>query len=315
MVHFSEISVRLLFLFLDGVGLGLDDPQFNPFARVSMPNLEALLGGEQLLSSAVAERRIDTERATLLPLDARLGVDGLPQSATGQATLLTGVNVPAAIGYHYGPKPNPSVAGYLRNGTLFSQLQAAGRPAALLNAYPPRYFESIRSGRRMFSAIPQAVTNAGIDLKTSEDLYAGRALSADYTGRAWREHLDYPDAPLFDPIAAGEKLAQLAAGYNLAFFEYWLTDYAGHKQDQHGADEILETFDQMLGGLLAAWSDEQGLILITSDHGNMEDLSTRRHTANPVPALVIGGAKQRARFTSRLQDLSDVAPAILDLIL
>ncbi len=306
--------MRLLFLFLDGVGLGQDDPKDNPFARVEMPNLIALLGGNRLLATSVAGRPVDNGRASLLPLDACLGVDGLPQSASGQATLLTGINIPAAIGYHYGPKPNPSIAAYLDNGTVFSRLRNAGKTAVLLNAYPPRYFEAIRSGRRLFSAIPQAVSNAGISLMTADDLYARRALSADYTGRAWREHLEYPDAPLFEPREAGEKLAQLAAGYDLAFFEYWLTDYAGHKQDQKGAEAILETFDRMLGGLLGAWNDQEGLILVTSDHGNMEDLSTRRHTANAVPALVIGAPALREQFTAGLHDLSDVTPAILELI-
>jgi hypothetical protein len=95
---------RLLFLFLDGVGLGTDNPMINPFAGAAMPNLRSLLGGQPLVASAAP---IESPRATLLPLDACLGVPGAPQSATGQATLLTGRNVPAELGYHYGPKPNP----------------------------------------------------------------------------------------------------------------------------------------------------------------------------------------------------------------
>ena len=102
---------RLLFLFLDGVGLGENDPTINPLAGAEMPNLRALLGGQPLVASAAP---FESQRATLLPLDACLGVPGTPQSATGQATLLTGRNVPAEIGYHYGPKPNPAVAAYLR---------------------------------------------------------------------------------------------------------------------------------------------------------------------------------------------------------
>ena len=59
---------------------------------------------------------------------------------------------------------------------------------------------------------------------------------------------------------------------------------------------LLQSVDEMLGGLLAAWDDEKGLILLTSDHGNMEDLSTRRHTMNPVPALIVGeGGRSAAR--------------------
>ena len=71
----------------------------------------------------------------------------------------------------------------------------------------------------------------------------------------------------------------------------------------------------MLSGLLSIWNDEDGLILITSDHGNIEDLSTRRHTLNPVPAIIIGNPDHRAQFSAGLSSLSDIAPAITQLII
>jgi bisphosphoglycerate-independent phosphoglycerate mutase (AlkP superfamily) len=70
----------------------------------------------------------------------------------------------------------------------------------------------------------------------------------------------------------------------------------------------METFDGVLGGLLEVWNN--GLILVTSDHGNMEDLSTRKHTDADVPALVIGDKEARAKFTRDMKDLTDIAPAI-----
>jgi hypothetical protein len=299
--------MRFLFLFLDGVGLGTDDPAVNPFVAASLPHLRALLDGQNMLENAAP--RVNG-RATLLALDANLGVRGLPQSASGQATLLTGKNVPALIGEHYGPKPNPPIADILREGTLFQTLTQRGLRTALLGAYPPGYFQVIESGKRMFSAIPQAAVNAGVRLMTKDDLYAGRALSAEFTGQGWREHLGLLDAPILEPHAAGRLLASLAAEYDFSFFEFWLSDYAGHKQDMAQAVGILENFDQVLGGLLEAWDDTTGLVLITSDHGNLEDLSTRKHTANPVPGLVIGAPELRAQFSEGLTDLAGVAPAI-----
>jgi 2,3-bisphosphoglycerate-independent phosphoglycerate mutase len=90
-----------------------------------------------------------------------------------------------------------------------------------------------------------------------------------------------------------------------------LSDYAGHGQDMQIACQLLETIDQVLEGLLEAWDDQDGLVLITSDHGNLEDLSTRRHTANPVPALLIGAPELRRQFSAGLENLTGVAPAIL----
>ncbi|MBX3047743.1 MAG: alkaline phosphatase family protein [Anaerolineales bacterium] len=300
--------MHFLFLFMDGIGLAASDPESNPFAVAKTPNLDALLGGKKLLAGTAP---LQTERATLLALDPNLGVAGLPQSATGQAALVTGKNVSQLIGEHYGPKPTREIAAIIKEDNLFMQLQQRGYRSTLLNAYPERYFAGIESGKRLLSAIPLAVTSADIPLMTVEDYYAGRAFSVDFTGQGWREQLGYHDAPLLQPHAAGVKLAEVTREYDLAFFEFWPSDYAGHHQDHAGAITLLENFDAVLGGLLEAWNDEEGLILITSDHGNMEDLSVRQHTSNPVPGLLVGAAPLRQQFTAGLSDISQVTPAIL----
>jgi len=298
--------MKTLFLFLDGIGLGSDNPETNPFVRANMPHLESLLGGKKLTGSTAP---YENEHLSLIAADPNLGVKGLPQSATGQAVLLTGINIPAELGYHYGPKPNPEVAQYLDGGTLFSKTVKAGKKTALLNAYPPRYFDGIDSGKRLYSSIPLALTNAGISLFTDKDYYEGNALSADFTGEGWHEFLGFPDAPIFEPEAAGKKLGELASQYDFSFFEYWASDYAGHKQDMPWAIRQLETFDSVLKGLLEAWQAEEGLIVLTSDHGNMEDLSTRKHTAAQVPLIIFGNSNARCDFAGITQ-LSEIAPAI-----
>lgn len=298
--------MKILFLFLDGIGLGEDNPETNPFLRANMPYLESLLGGKKLTKSATP---FESESISLKAVDPNLGVKGLPQSATGQAVLLTGINIPAELGYHYGPKPNPEVAQYLSDHTLFSKTVNAGKKAALLNAYPPRYFDGIDSGKRLYSSIPLALTNAGIPLFTEKDYFAGTALSADFTGEGWRDFLGFTDTPLFEPEAAGKELARLAKLYDFSFFEYWASDYAGHKQDMPWAVKQLETFDGVLKGLLANWDMSNDLILLTSDHGNMEDLGTRKHTAAPVPLLLFGDKTKRDAFKN-VSSLTEIAPAI-----
>ena len=321
--------MKVLFIFLDGIGLGENNPETNPLARAKMPNLNALLDGRSLLKESAP---FDGEHASLIAIDPAVGVDGLPQSATGQAILLTGKNISAELGYHYGPKPNPAVAAYL-DETIFSQCVKAGKKTALLNAYPPRYFHGIDSGKRLYSSIPLAVTNAGLELFKYEDLVAGRALSADFTGEGWRRMLGFPDAPVMDVHEAGKKLVTLAMEYDFSFFEYWASDYAGHKQQMETAVGLMETFDGVLGGVVEAMKEERGklalsnvegtkegvesrkwkeelLVLVTSDHGNMEDVSTRKHTDAHVPALVIGEKSAREEFTRGMIDLTHVAPAI-----
>lgn len=300
--------MKFFFLFMDGIGLGPDNPETNPLAAARMPHLNTLLDGHKLVSGVTP---LDNQHVSLLALDPNMHVSGLPQSATGQASLLTGKNVPQIVGEHYGPKPNPAVREVLNRGTLFSALKGAGYRAALLNAYPRQYFEAVNSGKRLYSAIPQAVVFAEIPLKSTQDLYAGQALSADFTGEGWRTHLNLEDIPVYPPFAAGQNMGRLAASYDLAFFEFWSSDVAGHRQNRQDAIALLENFDQVLGGLLEVWDNSQGLILLTSDHGNLEALDTRRHTNNPVPALVIGNPAQRQKFTQNLTSLADVTPAIL----
>jgi len=303
---------------MDGIGLGENNPEINPLARAKMPNLNQLLDGRSLLKESAP---FHGEQATLLAVDPTVGVDGLPQSATGQGILVTGKNIPAEIGYHYGPKPNPEVAAHLKNGTLFSRFVDAGKKSALLNAYPPRYFDGIDSGKRLYSSIPMAVTNAGLSLFTHEDFFAGRALSADFTGNGWRAMLGFPDAPALTAHEAGRKLVSLAKEYDFSLFEYWASDYAGHKQQMETAVELMETFDGVLGGVVEQMTDERGkmkegfLVLVTSDHGNMEDLSTRKHTNADVPALVIGKKNARDEFTRDMEDLTDIAPAIWNTVM
>ena len=291
---------------MDGIGLGENNQSINPFANANMPNLKTLLEGRSLFKDAAP---FHGEHASLVAIDPNVGAAGLPQSATGQAMLLTGINISAELGYHYGPKPNPAVAAYLNDGTLFSRFTKAGKKTALLNAYPPRYFEGIDSGKRLYSSIPLAVTNAGLELFRYEDYFAGRALSADFTGDGWRTMLGFPDAPAMDAPQAGRKLATLAKEYDFALFEYWASDYDGHHQEMDKAVELMETFDNVLGGLSEEINDEL-LVLITSDHGNMEDLSTRRHTDADVPALVIGNKSARDEFTRDMKEITDIAPAI-----
>lgn len=307
MPHFVTTADRSFvhIFFLDGVGLGGPDPAENPFAAARLPNLTRLLGEEWYLAG---RGPVVGSRASLAPTDATLGLPGRPQSATGQATILTGRNVPALVGEHYGPKPNGAVAGVIRAGTLFSEVTAAGGRAALLTPYPEGYFAAIDSGKRLLSAVPLAATTAGLALMTADDLRAGRAVSPDFTAAGWRDHLGYADVPLLSPAEAGRQIAALAATYDFSFFEHWPTDQAGHRGPFDEAVAHLELIDAALGGLLAAWDDDRGLLIITSDHGNLEEKGHRQHTRNAVPTILVG--RDHAAHAAAIHDLTDIAPVV-----
>jgi bisphosphoglycerate-independent phosphoglycerate mutase (AlkP superfamily) len=146
---------------------------------------------------------------------------------------------------------------------------------------------------------------------TASDLQAKRAMSADFTGVGWAAQPDFPPAPIYTPQQAGALLADLSLEYQFAWFDYWPTDYIGHRGTIDQAVNLLQSFDAILGGLIDAWSTREDLVIITSDHGNLEDLSQRGHTLNRVPMIAIGPRLLREKFTAEIQDLTDFVPVIL----
>ena len=180
----------LLFLFLDGVGLGSDDPTVNPFVAAQTSFLEQLLGNKLTVFL------LEGSRANFVfkPIDARLGFDGLPQSATGQTALLTGRNGAEIMNGHYGPWPGPTLKRVLDEGTLFSEVLAEGRKAQLANVYPPGYFRALAGRKRRVNVPVYAAQAAGLELYDLEDYRKGRGVSVDLTGDYLRQlDADLPD--------------------------------------------------------------------------------------------------------------------------
>jgi hypothetical protein len=296
-------------LFLDGVGLGENDPGLNPLVAGNYPILTDLLEGAPLVA---ATGRLTTQQVELIPTDAQMGIAGRPQSATGQAAILTGINAPQRLGEHYGPRPDHRVRGVIDEGNLFRGVQEQGQHFYFCNAYPSGYFAAVARGKRLLSAIPYAATSAGQALLNASDLRDGRAIAADFTNRSWRSHLGYADTPEYTPEEGGALLWQLAQPYDFTFFEHWHSDELGHHKDVSGAIANFEVFDGFLGGLLAAAALDETLMIVASDHGNVEDCSHGKHTENPALTLLLGAQRQAA--AARIHALTDFAPVVLEFL-
>jgi hypothetical protein len=287
------------------VGLGDDDPGHNPLAEIDLPTVSSLLGGHRPVRASAGAT---TEYATLLGLDACLGVPGLPQSGTGQTTLLTGVNAARRLGRHDGPYPGEELRTLLSNGNLFSALRHDGHAVAYANAYTDRFLNRITRGTQRLSANTRAALLAGLTLRGPSELGTGQAVSSLFTNTYFRQHgYRVPDVT---PHQAGRQLAGLAADHALTFFEFWLTDVAGHRQNRPLAREILVHLDDFLAGALDALDLTSSLLLVISDHGNFEDMRTSRHTLNPALTLAVGAG--HAAVAARMSDLTHLTPVILE---
>lgn len=294
--------MALIFVFLDGLGLAPAGPT-NPLAGAPMPRLRGLLGGP--LTAEAAQ-----ERAGLLlrPIDAGLGVAGLPQSGTGHVALLAGVNAPALHGRHQPNFPPVALRPLLAERSLFHRALAAGASVAFANVFTPGYWQAVASRRLRRSASVIASEGAGLRFRTLEDLRDGRALSWDITGAALQARDEGAGLAPVAPHSAGAQLAGLAHEHDLVFFECFLPDLAGHgRMGASGVAEALDRIDGLLGGLLDALGPADSL-LITSDHGNLEDSGATTHTTNPVPLLVVGPA---AAAFAEVRSIAGVAGAIL----
>jgi hypothetical protein len=303
--------MRLLLLFFDGWGLGANDPATNPFLTAPLPTLRELFDETRNPFSAKRRKQVSTARATLVPTDATLGVPGLPQSATGQTAIFTGVNAPREIGEHLGPYPNAALRKILTRDNLLKRLTAAQRRVAFANAHPPMFFERLARDKARRGATSYAVHAAGVRYRDIDDLRAGHAVSPFVTNQIWRER--GADVPLITAREAGANLARLARENDLTVFEYFLTDAAGHKAQPDFTARVLAEVDELLRGVLAEIDLGDSLVVTTSDHGNIEDTSVKGHTRNPVPTILVGALREK--IAPRIHALTDLTPALTDLLL
>jgi hypothetical protein len=288
----------VLLFFIDGLGIGARGSQ-NPFDGLDDASPLAIFQDE--------EPDIPFD-GLLVRTDATLGVPGRPQSASGQTTILTGVNAPAALGYHKQGFPNQPLRDIINEHSVFLQLKRAGIvPNTFANAYTPNFFIS---RPRWVSATTTAVEAAGMNFRSLYDLQAGRAVFQDYTNRMLIERgLDI--APGTAEEAAGT-LAALSASHRFTLYEYFITDKLGHAQDMQQARACLVDLARLIRTLLTSVDLNQTTILLTSDHGNIEDLSTRNHTLNRVPTLIWGAEREHIR--RRVSSLADITPAIISVL-
>jgi 2,3-bisphosphoglycerate-independent phosphoglycerate mutase len=289
-------AMSVLLFFVDGLGIGTRGPQ-NPLDGVYDAEPLAVFQDEKLTS---------IHDGIVVPTDARLGVEGRPQSASGQTTILTGINAPALLGYHKQGFPNAAMLEIIRENSIFLQLTRFGvAPITFANTYTQRFFDE---RPRWVSATTAAVEAAGLLFNRIPDLKAGRAVYQDFTNRMLIERGE--DIEPRTPEEAATVLAGIAGENRFTLYEYFITDKVGHSQNMEAAMSTLQALSRMIRELLAKIDLSRTSVILTSDHGNIEDLSTRNHTLNPVPTIVWGANKQR--IADRIKSLADITPAIVE---
>ena len=294
----TTTDASVLLFFIDGLGIGTRGP-FNPLD--SLPNVAPLA----VFQDEIPEPFLD---GVVVPTDASLGVAGRPQSASGQTTILTGINAPAQLGYHKQGFPNKPLLEIISQHSIFRQLREAEvGPITFANAYSERFFTE---RPRWISATTAAVEAAGLAFRTIADLKNDAAVFMDFTNRVLIER----GVEVFErsEAEAAEVLARIVRENRFTLYEYFITDKVGHAQDMEKAREVLTSLALFIRELLVRLDLGRTTVILTSDHGNIEDLSSRNHTLHAVPTIIWGA--QRELAAARIQTLADITPTIVDIL-
>ena len=288
LLWYNPNALKVLYLFIDGVGLR-EPASDNPLNPEVCPTLWRLIDRHSK------------------PVDACLGVEGLPQSATGQATMFTGVNCSAAVGRHCEGFPGIALRKIIEEDNLFLELKRRGKKVRFADAYlvdspeelAARRFKSVTTV--MALTVPESIT-------TADDLADDRALMQDLTRETIQDR--YPDIPVIPPQRAAEHLFALARENDFTLYEFFQTDVSGHSMDYARACEVLRLYDKFLGTLVRLTEAAGITIVMTADHGNIEAINERGHTRNPVPFIVFG--PNEAFIRDKVSSLVDVTPVLLE---
>jgi hypothetical protein len=314
----DSLLPSLIFLFVDGVGIGPDDPARNPFCQLRdspFPFIAPLPPQDFKMPFC------------LKAVDATLDVAGTPQSGSGQTTLFTGIPYPRLSGEHAGSYPTLPMRQILVKHNLLRRLVTAGCPARFFNAYPyhaplfrPPHLKLEENGslhfsdafpplfRRRISATTVMMLSTGQEVADETSLRQEQALYQDFGNQSLIAKGS--DLPPLTPSEAGKILARAGREHpGLTLFEFFLSDQTGHRGSLAEAVKLLGDLAEFTTSAVAGLDPDKHTLLLCSDHGNIEEMDHAGHTRNPVPLWIWG--RGRHALAERIGSIADLTPAIL----
>ncbi|MBI4132794.1 MAG: 2,3-bisphosphoglycerate-independent phosphoglycerate mutase [Candidatus Sungbacteria bacterium] len=141
----------------------------------------------------------------------------------------------------------------------------------------------------------------------------------------------FDDHPEMKAPEITSRIIERLGAYDFILANFANADMVGHTGNFAAAVRAVEALDGCVGRLQEAVLARNGVLIITGDHGNVEQKihpfsgeAVTEHTTNPVPFYLIGKGFERARPLDRASVLeakaavdgilTDVAPTILELM-
>lgn len=223
--------------------------------------------------------------------------------------MFTGVNASQYMGRHCEGFPGPTLRKLIEENNLFMELARKGLRCRFADAYLVDSVDDIR-GRRFKSVTTVMALTQPETICTQDDLQDNQAVTHDITRMSLQEK--GVAVKTITPQQAAEHLVQIARANDFTLYEFFQTDLAGHSCNYDHACETLKTLDRFLESVVKLCRNAGMLLILTSDHGNIEDMSTRGHTRNQVPLIAVGpGADE---FKANIACLTDITPRITRLL-
>ena len=109
--------------------------------------------------------------------------------------------------------------------------------------------------------------------------------------------------------------------YDLIVINYANGDMVGHSGKMDATIKAIETLDKCLEQIYSEIQKNNGILIITADHGNAEYMFNTKinsphtsHTLNPVPFILVGNEFLQSNVKLEKGNLSDIAPTILKIM-
>lgn len=217
----------------------------------------------------------------------------------------------------------------INQGNLLIHLKKRAIKAKFINAYPvySTFFTSSHIKidseggfifsdtfphpfRRRLSTTTCMMLTAGEKPFNEEDVRRENSLYQDFSNKILIDR--GLSLPLFTPEKAADILYKLSTQFDVILYEYFQTDLYAHRYPRENCIQLILELDRFIGRLISQLDKNKTTLVLTSDHGNIEDLSGPLHTTNPVPLLVWG--KHRTLLAEQINDLSQVTPQILNFV-
>ncbi len=294
----------VLMIFIDGVGIGREDYEFNPFFKYGFKTFTEVFGKIPTLKKQILIK----DKHFLFPTDAKLGLKGFPQSGTGQTSIFCGVNASKIVGKHFGPYPYSTLIPVIAEKNIFNYYLSKKEKVFFANAYPKVFFDYIRSGKSRLSVTTLSCKLNGMRLNKVTDVRRGKAITAEITNERWNIKLKY-NLPVIRPVTAARRLLKIASQNSFTAYEYFLTDHIGHGRYDGDVEKTVNVLDEFLYTVITILDKKNMTLIICSDHGNFEDLSIKTHTLNP--SLTITAGKYAENLFNNIKDISQIKSAII----